>query len=358
MLRLNIPLAGLVSILSAFPIFPALAQVPFQKPADGSCRSVSVATCATASAMGRGINLGEMLDAPTEGAWGNRLEQEYIDQAAAAFKTVRLPVRFSNHAALTEDATLDEFFAGRVDNIIDALLAKGVYVILDFHGYSQIMGRPVDAGELTVEPEVIDRRFINLWAQLAERYKNKSPKLIFELLNEPVGRLDGNPWNLLLAQALAVVRKTNPERVVIFGGTGYNGAKKLSTLTLGNDPDVIVTVHSYEPFDFTHQGISWIPWLANMSKPCCDNKQRAAMTDYLDIAKQWSVRNGYPILLGEFGSYRRADLSSRITWTRRMRDEMEKRNFSWTYWNLIGGFGIYDTRTHAWIEPLRAALLD
>jgi endoglucanase len=358
MYRLNTAIATLVlfPFLSLSSI-AADAQAVFTKPADGSCRSVTLATCAVASAMGRGVNLGEMLDAPNEGDWGHRVEQEYIEKTTAVFKTIRLPVRFSNHAALTEDATLDEFFAGRVDNIIDALLAKGVFVILDLHGYAQLVGQALP-GESILESEIIDRRFLNIWAQLALRYKDKSPKLIFELLNEPVGRLENGKWAVLGAQALAVVRKSNTDRVVLLGGTRWSSAKMLSTLVMGNDPNIIVPVHSYDPFDFTHQGVGYIPWLANTSKTCCDEKQRKTLTDNLDVAKQWSIKNGYPIALGEFGSYHRADMNSRVTWTRFMRDELEKRNFSWTYWTFVGGFGIYDKKTHAWIEPLRAALLD
>ena len=98
-----------------------------------SCKSVTPHTCSTAQALGRGINLGNMLDAPEEGQWGVRLEPAYIDKVAASFATVRLPVRLTNHAALTGDAKLDEGFARRVDQAVDALLAKGVYVILDLH---------------------------------------------------------------------------------------------------------------------------------------------------------------------------------------------------------------------------------
>lgn len=42
--------------------------------------------------------------------------------AAGAFTTVRLPVRWSNHAAPAADATLDEVFAARVNQVVDALL--------------------------------------------------------------------------------------------------------------------------------------------------------------------------------------------------------------------------------------------
>lgn len=38
-------------------------------------------------------------------------------------------MRWSNHAAPTADAKIDEAFASRVDQVVDALLAKGVYVM-------------------------------------------------------------------------------------------------------------------------------------------------------------------------------------------------------------------------------------
>src|SRR3569832_2949959 len=75
-----------------------------------SCSAVSPETCNIARNLGRGINMGNMLDAPREGDWGVKLEPIYIDKAAGVFKTVRLPVRWSNHAAPTADATFVEAF--------------------------------------------------------------------------------------------------------------------------------------------------------------------------------------------------------------------------------------------------------
>src|SRR6476661_10935376 len=123
--------AGLVTAAAGQPS-PARPRVA------PSCASVTPQTCAIAQELGRGINMGNMLDAPREGDWGVKLEPAYIDKAAGAFTTVRLPVRWSNHAAPTADATLDEAFAKRVDQAVDALLARGVYVILDVHHYSQL----------------------------------------------------------------------------------------------------------------------------------------------------------------------------------------------------------------------------
>ena len=212
-------------------------------------------TCEIANSLGRGINLGNMLEAPVEGQWGVKLEPAYIDIVAGAFTTVRLPVRWSNHAAPTADATLNEEFAKRVDQVVDALLAKGVYVILDMHHYSQLSGSPLHWKEFGVEPAVLETRLVNMWRQVALRYRNRSPKLLFELLNEPTGRLDGEPWNELAPKALAAVRASNPTRAVLIGPGEWNGIQALPKLRLPPDRNLIVSIHNYDPFPFTHQGV-------------------------------------------------------------------------------------------------------
>ena len=105
-----------------------------------SCASVSEATCTIAHELRRGINFGNMLEAPNEGDWGVRLDPRYIDLIEGKFDTVRLPVRWSNHASASADAVIDEFFFKRVESVIDALLSKGVYVIVNMHHYRQMFG--------------------------------------------------------------------------------------------------------------------------------------------------------------------------------------------------------------------------
>jgi endoglucanase len=40
-----------------------------------------------------------------------------------------------------------------------------------------------------------------------------------------------------------------------------------------------------------------------------------------------------------------------------VRSEIEKRGFSWAYWEFGAGFGIYDREEKAWREGLLNALL-
>src|SRR4030042_4526719 len=54
---------------------------------------------AHAQRLGRGINLGNALEAPQEGDWGVVLQEEYFSLIReAGFDTVRVPIRWSAHA--------------------------------------------------------------------------------------------------------------------------------------------------------------------------------------------------------------------------------------------------------------------
>jgi endoglucanase len=319
----------------------------------------SAGATATAAAIGRGVNFGNMLEAPTEGAWGLTVTDDFIDKAAAAgFTSVRLPVRWSNHAGVEAPYTIDEAFMARVESVVDKLLAKGFVVIVNMHHYRQLDGDPQDAGELAVTNGAIDVRFVMLWDQLASRLKGRSAKLVFELYNEPHGRLNGEPWNVLAARALRVVRKTNADRAVVIGPTRWNSASDLPLLKMPNDANLIATVHNYNPFRFTHQGAEWVSPFLPVGVSCCSAAQEAEMTAPLDAAKAWSTAKRYPVFVGEFGAYSKADDASRIEFNRKMRQAMESRGMSWTYWEFAAGFGVYDPVKLTVRQGLLASLLD
>lgn len=318
----------------------------------------SRAAQSTAVALGRGVNFGDMLDPPHEGDWGLTLRDEFIDVTAqAGFASVRLPVRWSNHAAATAPFAIDPAFLSRVDAVVSKLLAKGLYVVLDMHHYRQLDGDALDSGEFAVENGIIDVRFLIIWQQIAARFRGKSDHLLFELYNEPHGRLTSMKWNELAARALNVVRKIDPTRLVVIGPTNWNAADALSSLRVPNDAQLIVTIHNYEPFDFTHQGAEWVHPVLPTGVRCCTTDQQAAAVAPLAAAKAWSDTAHYPVFLGEFGAYEKADMLSRVQFTRLVRDAAEARGIRWIYWELAAGFGVYNPVTHTWRVPLKVALL-
>ena len=341
---------------SATPGIPDINNYP--PVPNGAPPGASAAAAATARALGRGVNFGNMLEAPTEGAWGLAVTDDFIDKAAGVgFKAVRLPVRWSNHASAQAPFTIDAAFMTHVDSIVERLLAKGLVVVLNMHHYRQLDGDRLDAGESPVDAAVVDVRFIMLWEQIAAHFQSRDGRLIFELYNEPHARLNGEPWNVLAARALGVVRKTNPHRAVVIGPTSWNNAGDLRLLRLPNDSNLIVTVHNYAPFTFTHQGAEWVAPVLPVGITCCSASQVAEMIAPLDAARAWSATAHYPVYVGEFGAYSKADEASRVDFNRKMRDEIESRGMTWSYWEFAAGFGVYDPRTRSFRDALVTSLL-
>lgn len=336
----------LLERLATFPPMPA-------GPESGAAPAVHQQVLA----LGRGINLGNVFDAPREGDWGLRAEDQLLDLLGDGgfTRSVRLPVRWSNHASPDAAARIEPAFLERVERTVDRLLARGASVLLNQHHYRQLDGDPLDPGEAPVDPAVVELRFLALWAQIAERFAKHGPGLMFEIYNEPHGRLEPL-WNDLLSRALRVIREHNPQRIVVVGPTEWNSANALPALVLPPDRHLSLTVHHYEPFKFTHQGAAWVSPRLPTGVDCCDEPQRAEALRLLDLAAAQGRQRGYPVLVGEFGAYSQAPLEGRLRYLRFMRDAIEARGMPWMAWELASGFGIYDPVARQMRQPLFEAL--
>jgi endoglucanase len=308
-------------------------------------------------ALGRGVNFGNMFDAPAVGAWNISYDPAYPALVAeAGFDHVRLPVRWSNHAAVDEGAELDPQFACEIDHVIHAALSAGLGVVLDAHHYRQLDGDGLDPGERPVDESVVEERLVNIWRQLGERYRKLPNRLVFEPYNEPHNRLNVERWNQLLVRLLAAVRESNPERAVMFGGSEWDSAFALEGVEFPDDPNLIATFHHYEPISFTFQGSTFPNSQMWVGTKCCDEEQQATIRRGLDAAQAFRESSGIPVYLGEWGSSLSADLDSRAAYARFMREEAEARGISWAVWSLVD-YGIYRPSEQAFIPEMKAALL-
>jgi endoglucanase len=301
--------------------------------------------------LGRGINLGNALEAPNEGEWGVRLKAEYFKAIKdAGFDTVRLPVRWSAHADAAAPYTIDPKFAARVDWAIEQALANRLNIIVNVHHY----------GDMDSDPDKHLPRLAGMWDQIAARYRDRPAGVVFELLNEPHDKLTAAKWNAAVPKLLAVVRQTNPGRPVIVGPVQWNSIARLDQLELpADDRNLIVTVHFYDPFQFTHQGAPWVKEAAQWKgrKWSGTDTEQEAIRKPLERAAAWAKTHDRPLFLGEFGAFEAADSESRARWTRFVAREAERRGFSWAYWEFCSGFGAYDPKMDTWRESLKAALL-
>ena len=299
--------------------------------------------------MCRGINIGNALDALPSNRRRLAVVVDHLDVIRdAGFDTVRLPVAWSHHASVRPPFNISPRFLTVVDEMVRGALERDLSVVVDVHHFD----------ELCADPATQRKRFLALWTQIAERYAELPSTVRFELLNEPHLRLTGQRWNDLLAEALAVVRDSNPHRDLIVGPAAMNTIAGLADLELPDDDGLIVTIHYYLPLPFTHQGAPWWPhaidWLGtSWGTPT----ERHTVSSDLAAAAAWSHERGRRLFIGEFGTFHLAAPDDRAAWTAHVRASADELDIAWCYWDFATDFGIYDTTARRWNEPLRAALL-
>lgn len=287
------------------------------------------------SSIERCINLGNMLEAPTEGLWGLTVKEDYLQTIAdAGFDTVRIPIKWSAHADDIAPYTIEPEFMERVHEVVNWALDANLNAIVNIHHYNEMMTDPNEEFE----------RLDALWQQIAESFATYPNSVIFELLNEPNNNLTFDVWNALYPQLITTIRESNPDKQIIIGGDNWNSVSSLENLILPDNLDnLVVTFHFYEPFEFTHQGTEWVSGsFAWLDTAFGSDEDYTLIDDLFNQVQVWNEDYNLPIFLGEFGSYSRADMTSRLLYTEAVRSAAEARDFGWCYWEFASGFGIYD----------------
>lgn len=302
--------------------------------------------------IGRGMNLGNALDAPSEGAWGVTLQASYFKNIAdAGFNSVRIPIRWSAHSSNTAPYTIDQSFLDRVIWAVDQAMANNLTAIINIHHFNEIFQ----------DPAANHDKLVGLWAQIAPKFKDYPENIVFEILNEPNTNLTAELWNTYLADALKEIRKTNPTRVVFIGAAEWGGLAALSKLKFpeGEQENVILTVHYYEPFQFTHQGASWVNDANNWVGTTWDSTEVEVneIKDHFNQIKAKAEELNVPVNIGEFGAINGADADSRARWTGHCTKMFEEMGFSWNYWAYTANFDAYNSSTGKLIAGMDSALV-
>lgn len=314
--------------------------------------------------MGTGINIGNTMEGtlsmtqketttdPTafelswRGAGAKITSQAYIDAVHSyGINTIRIPVAWSNMVKDGDPTyTIDERYLGRVEEIVNYALNKGMYVVINDHWDSQWWGqfgacKLVD-GKKVVNQEMRDAawvRFESYWTQISERFKGYSDHLIFEAANEELGDRLNDPicsngyaeskdpkekaigGNLTMDECYAMTNKINQKFVDVVRSTGGNNAYR-HLLIPGYNTDIHMTadsrfkmpkdtkengtgklflsVHYYSPTDFA---------LGSGDYTVKEQKQIKA-----DFAKL-SRFSDYGIIIGEHGVCEPRKVSSSVT---------------------------------------------
>ena len=300
--------------------------------------------------LGRGINYGNMFEAPSENEWGNPWKPEYAKIISdLGFNHIRIPIRWETRTSANSPYTINTAFLNRIKQVVDSALNSGLHAIINMHHHDALFDNP-DAQKA---------RFLAQWKQISEFFKDYPDSLVFEILNEPHGNMDADKWNNFLAEALDTIRVDNPDRIVLVAPAEWGGLGGLPTLQLPDDENIILTVHYYNPFQFTHQGAEWVDgadaWLGTEWND--SETERMVVEQEFAPLVAFEKAHHVPVHIGEFGAYSKADMFYRKKWTTYISRYLETLNWSWAYWEFSAGFGIYNPSTKVLNEDLVDALL-
>ncbi len=320
---------------------PTVNPVPTVAPFDDSKTAKEL----SANEMSPGINIGNYLEATLdkdarktatkpsdfETAWGSKLvTKETIDSIAAyGFKTVRIPVGWSN---MCDDKTyeINPLYMKRVQEIVDWVIEDGMYAIINIHWDSQWWGQFGSKSEAWRAEAW--KRYKAFWTQIGENFKNHSDKLIFESANEELcGRLNdpiaadgyvpktgemGYRGNLTEDEQYETTNKINQTFVDIVRSQGGNNNKRylliagfgtniedtcddryvMPTDTEENGVSkMFVSVHYYTPWDYCGDDTTTITWDRDS-----ENHGIEEMRSHLGEMSKFTDA-GYGVIIGEFG---------------------------------------------------------
>jgi len=301
--------------------------------------------------LGRGVNI-----LGYDPIWRSRdqarFKAEYFQKLKeAGFNSVRINLHAFQYMNATNNWELKPSWFEVLDWAVNEAQKQKLAVILDLHEFNALGDDPSNDNK---------EKFLAFWRQMSSHYQSApAASVFFEVLNEPSRKLTPQLWNDYFAEALAIIRKTNPTRTVIVGPGHWNAISHLEQLKLpAHDRNLIVTVHFYEPFAFTHQGASWTDRKDKLGFDWTGSAEEvAALDSAFDKADTWAKANQRPLFLGEFGAYDRGPLDSRVRWTTAVTRAAEARGWSWAYWQFDSNFILYDVKREAWVEPILKALI-
>ncbi|MGD1007079.1 MAG: cellulase family glycosylhydrolase [Ignavibacteriaceae bacterium] len=284
--------------------------------------------------MVRGINIGNTMEPPVEGAWDNPPLQEraFDDYKNAGFTSIRIPITWDGHTSITPPYTIDSTWLNRVEQVVNWGLRRGLFIIIDAHHETWIKTWYSDS---TVA------RFDSIWSQIATRFKDKSDSLIFEILNEP-NLMTEQHVNELNANVLKIIRQTNPTRIVSFSGYMWSNSDQLVTAAIPDSADkyLIGYYHSYDPYPFGLVGTGTYGTAADIN----------ATKAKFDQVTAWSKKNNIPVILDEFGYMNKCDYNSRMCAYATVVDQALSHGVSMFAWDDGGDFPTYNRTTGGFNE--------
>ena len=271
-----------------------------------------------------------------EDAWLTTKDLDNIK--ALGMNVVRLPFWYRNLE--NEDGTWRSDAFDRMDWLVDNCAARGIYVILDFHGVVGGQSTSQDTGRVRTSAEFWSsaddqQRTVDIWQRIAAHFNGNPYVAGYDLLNEPTGAPSQSAlWNMYdrLYQA---VRTNDADHLIFMEGTwgSWDWAMLPPPSTFGWT-NVAYEMHEYQ--------------FSSFSNPTAVEAGTDRQVSDFIAHQSWSV----PCLIGEFNDFGPGSNPSGVwKYTINKFDANHMSWIEWSYKSTRGGvpdsWGIYDVNSRA-----------
>jgi endoglucanase len=213
-------------------------------------------------------------------------------------------------------------------------------VILDLHAacgaqnhdwHSDSIG-PADLWQ----KETFRQRTCALWAFIADRYRSQDCIAGFDLLNEAT--VDTSSLNAFYRDVIKAIRQVNRNHILFI--EGHNWSTDIKGLDAFEDDNYVLSLHMYEPVDFTFNFIPHVTYPIQTPLHCLSyegKKKRivchhGTMERMIAMYAHEAQKRAVPLLVGEFGINYRAGFFGEDLWVENMVSLFKTYQFHWTYW--------------------------
>lgn len=304
-------------------IYPSYNTSP--QPPDATGMSSNAVELA--AKMKLGWNIGNTMEASgDEMGWGNpKITEDYVKFVkASGFNAIRIPCAWNwHHVDNQATAHIDENWLNRVKEVVGYCVNNDLYVLLNIHWD----GGWLENNITKTRQDSVAAKQKALWEQIATTMRDFDEHLMFASANEP-GADNAEEMAVLALHHqtfINAVRSTggrNSHRVLVIQGpnTSMTLTPELMT-TLPKDPTanrLMVEIHNYLPaqFCFLNEDVNWgtMAYYWGKDHQSAIEQDRNFTADWgnedaqikaFNQMKTAFVDKGIPVIMGEYGAYRR-----------------------------------------------------